>query len=607
MNKTMLALAMAMILGACGTTDTLPTDAARTAPELPLEQQQADAAQALAQLVDSYFEENLKLDPFYAPYLGDKRYNDQFGDDLSEAYISESRALNRRYLEKLAGIDRALLEEQDKLTYDVFQRDRRLDIEAERFPEYLLPFNQFYSRASSFAQFGSGQSAQPFQTVKDYDDFLKKADGFLPWVDSAILRLKQGVQHDVVLPRTLVERILPQLADHVVSDYQKSLFWDPIRKLPAEFSQAEKLWLTDAYRKSISEKIIPGYKKLHTFLKQDYLPKARKSVGFGALPDGQAWYAYYAKLHTTSDLTPEQIHRIGLSEVARILSEMEQVKQQVGFRGDLKAFFTYLNSDDQFYYQRGEELLAGYRALKEQINDILPNYFDVMPKTDYEVREVEAFRAASSAGASYEAGSPDGTRPGIFYVNTHNLRAQPKFGMETLSLHEAAPGHHFQISIQQEMENLPKFRRFGGYTAFDEGWALYAESIGKEMGLFTDPYQYYGRLSDEMLRAMRLVVDTGLHAKGWTREQAITYMRENSSMAESDVIAEVERYMAIPGQALSYKIGQLKLTELRRYAEQELGEAFDVKEFHNQVLTSGALPMAVLEAKIRRWVAGKKN
>ncbi|MGD9340179.1 MAG: DUF885 domain-containing protein, partial [Chromatiales bacterium] len=299
------------------------------------------------------------------------------------------------------------------------------------------------------------------------------------------------------------------------------------------------------------------------------------------------------------------IHELGLAEVARIRSEMEQVRDSVGFEGDLAAFFEYLKTDDTFYYDNAADLLDGYRDLKNRIDALLPALFSDFPAADYEIREVEAFRAQSSAGASYQRPAPDGSRPGIFYVNTHNLRAQPKYGMETLSLHEASPGHHFQVSIQQELTELPRFRRFGGYTAYVEGWALYAESLGRELGLFTDPYQYYGKLNDEQLRAMRLVVDTGLHTEGWSREQAIAFMLENSSLAESDVVAEVERYIAIPGQALSYKIGQIKILELRARAEQKLGDKFDVKAFHSMVLRGGALPMAVLEARTERWIAAR--
>ena len=320
------------------------------------------------------------------------------------------------------------------------------------------------------------------------------------------------------------------------------------------------------------------------------------------MPDGEAWYAFAVAGHTTTDLKPDAIHQIGLAEVSRIRGEMGQVKEQVGFEGDLAAFFVHLQEAPEFYFEHEDDLIAGYVELQKTVNERLPRLFDVMPKADYEVRPVEKFRAKSAAGASYMSPSPDGSRPGVFYVNTFNLKAQPRYGMETLSIHEASPGHHFQISIQQEIESLPRFRRFGGYTAYVEGWALYAESIGKELGMFSDPYQYYGRLSDEMLRAMRLVVDTGLHAKGWTRERAIDSMKENSSMARTDIVAEVERYIAIPGQALAYKIGQRKISELRKRAEEKLGEGFDVKEFHNQILLDGALPLDVLDTKIDEWI-----
>jgi uncharacterized protein (DUF885 family) len=321
------------------------------------------------------------------------------------------------------------------------------------------------------------------------------------------------------------------------------------------------------------------------------------------LPDGEAWYAFAAEGHTTVHMTPDEIHELGLKEVARILGEMDEVRRQVGFQGDRAAFFAFLETDPQFYFTRGEDLVAGYVALKRRIDGLLPKLFSVFPKSDYEVRAVEPYRAASSAGGFYQPPSADGSRPGIFYVNTYNLKAQPKYGMETLSLHEAAPGHHFQIALQQELEDLPRIRRFGSdYTAYVEGWALYAESLGKELGLFTDPYQWFGRLNDEQLRAMRLVVDTGLHAKGWTREQAIRYMLDNSTLAESDVVSEVERYIAWPGQALGYKIGDLALQGLRRRAEQELGAKFDVRDFHREVLSDGAVPMDVLERKIERWI-----
>jgi uncharacterized protein (DUF885 family) len=377
--------------------------------------------------------------------------------------------------------------------------------------------------------------------------------------------------------------------------------------MPEDIPEADRARLADEYRTLLTDTIMPAYAKMGDYLRDEYVPNSRESFGYSELPDGKNWYSFLVKTNTTTDLTPEEIHEIGKQEVARILDEMRMVMAEVGFEGDLQDFFEYVQVEDSFYYEDGADLVAGYETMKERINAVLPDYFDIFPKSDYEIREVEAFRAETAAGASYMPGTPDGSRPGVFYVNTYNLKAQPKFGMETLSLHEAAPGHHFAISIQQEIEGLPMFRRFGGETAYDEGWALYAESIGREMGLFTDPYQYYGKLNDEQLRAMRLVVDTGLHYYGWTREQAIEYMQQNSSMAATDIESEVERYMTIAGQALAYKIGQRAIREMRNRAEKELGDDFDVKAFHRQILIDGSLPMGVLSTKIDEWVAGEKE
>jgi uncharacterized protein (DUF885 family) len=404
-----------------------------------------------------------------------------------------------------------------------------------------------------------------------------------------------------------MEKVLPQLDVMIVERPEQSQYYAPVLAFPEGIAEADRERLTAAYATAIRDELVPAYRRLRDFVRDDYLPKTRTSVAWSALPDGQLWYAFYAQEHTTTTMTADEIHALGLSEVARILGLMDQVRQAVGFSGDLEAFFTFLETDPQFYFTRGEDLLAGYRELKLRIDAALPKLFSVFPRADYEVREVEAFRAQAAAGAYYQQPSADGSRPGIFYVNTFNLKAQPKFGMETLSLHEASPGHHFQVTIQQELEDLPRFRRFGGdYTAYVEGWALYAEYLGKELGMFTDPYQWFGRLNDEQLRAMRLVVDTGLHAKGWTREQAIQYMLDNSTMAESDVVSEVERYIAWPGQALGYKVGDVRIQAMRRRAEAALGPKFDVREFHLEVLGDGAVPMDVLEAKIDRWIAARQ-
>ena len=561
-----------------------------------------EASGELDIVVEEYFEEVLRMNPVFATSLGDDRYDDRLSIGISSGYRAEQGALNRRYLARIEAIDRSALEGQDRLSYDILKRDLSRSIEGERFPGYLQPISQMGSLANFFAQLGSGKSLHPFKTVKNYDDFLSRIDDFEIWSAQAVVNLRQGGRAGIVQPRVVMEKVLPQLAAHVVADLEESLFLSPISAFPEEFGAEDKERLEAAYREAIQEQLIPSYRQLHDFIRDEHLPLTRESVGRTALPDGEAWYAFAVAGHTTTDLKPDAIHQIGLAEVSRIRGEMGQVKEQVGFEGDLAAFFVHLQEAPEFYFEHEDDLIAGYVELQKTVNERLPRLFDVMPKADYEVRPVEKFRAKSAAGASYMSPSPDGSRPGVFYVNTFDLKAQPRYGMETLSIHEASPGHHFQISIQQEIESLPRFRRFGGYTAYVEGWALYAESIGKELGMFSDPYQYYGRLSDEMLRAMRLVVDTGLHAKGWTRERAIDFMKENSSMARTDIVAEVERYIAIPGQALAYKIGQRKISELRKRAEEKLGEGFDVKEFHNQILLDGALPLDVLDTKIDEWI-----
>ncbi len=553
-------------------------------------------------VAEAYFDDYIELNPIYGTYVGRPQYNDRFGNDLTDAYLKARHEMNRHYLAQLAGIPESALSESQRLSRDVLRYELEMALVGETFPSRFLPINQFYSRVITLVQLGSGEGAQPFNRVQDYDNFIGRIRGFIEWSDSAIERMEEGARSNVVLPRVLVQRVIPQLASQIAQPMSESPFAKPLASLPEGLSEAEAAALRQRYLAVLEQELRPALVKLHDYVSTTYLAKSRASHGWRGLPNGAAWYQHLANYHTTTEMPVAEIHRLGLKEVARIRAEMDEVRQRVGFEGDLTAFFEYLGSDPQFFFDEKQALVDGYEGLKSRINGVLPAYFDVMPKADYQVRPVEAFRERSAAGASYQAPAPDGSRPGIFYINTYNLKAQPKWGMTTLSLHEAAPGHHFQIAIKQELTGVPSFQRFGGYTAFEEGWALYAEVLGIEMGLFEDPYQYFGKLSDEMLRAMRLVVDTGLHAQGWSREQAIQYMLDNSPMAESDVIAEVERYMAIPGQALSYKIGQLAILALREKAEAALGDRFDIKAFHNQVLTSGSLPMAVLEAKIDRWI-----
>lgn len=566
----------------------------------------ARESERLDRLVEEYFDRQLERNPVYATFIGDHRFDDELPNMLSPEFIAESHALEQEYLDAIRDIDRSALSHDDQLTWDVFKLEREWAVEGERFPDELMPISQFYSIPTFMAIMGSGQSAQPFRNVQDYENWLGRIDDFDVLMRQIETNLDEGIKRGVTLPKIIVERIIPQLDAHVVDDVTQSIFWQPIANMPEEIGDGERAALEERYREAISEQVVPAYRRLRDYLADEYLPAARDTVGLYALPNGRAWYDYRIKTNTTVALSADAIHDIGLAEVQRIRDEMEKVMREVGFKGTLAEWFEYVKNDDRFYFDNEEDLLEGYRAIEARMNKAVPMLFDINPKAGFEVRPVEAFRAASAAGASYQSPSPDGSRPGIFYVNTHNLKAQPKFGMETLFIHEAIPGHHFQNALQIELTDLPRFRRFGGFTAFGEGWALYAESLGKELGFFEDPMQWYGRLSDEMLRAMRLVVDTGLHAKGWTRERAIRFMQENSSMADSDIVAEVERYIVMPGQALAYKIGQFKISELRERAEEELGDRFDIREFHTQVLIDGELPLPVLEEKIERWIAAQK-
>jgi uncharacterized protein (DUF885 family) len=594
----------ALLAAALASSALVPTPAAADATAVDA---RAAESRKLNEIVEGYFEEVLKLNPLLATSIGDPRYNDRFEVTISPEWRARSERLQRDYLERVGTVDAALLTGQDALTYEIFRTGRERDLEGLRFPGHLMPVNQFFSVPNSFAQLGSGNGMQPFKTVKDYEDFLKRIDGFALWTDQAIINMREGMAKGYVLPRVLVERTLPQLAAQVVEKPEDSLYWGPIGKMPESFTAAERERLAAAYRTAIAGKVIPSYRRLHDFMRDEYLPKARSSVGLDALPDGKAWYEYNVRNITTTGYTPAEIHAIGLREVERIHGEMRKVMTQVGFEGSLDEFFRFLNNDPQFVWPSREALVEGYVGIKQRVDPQLPKLFEILPKADYEVRAVEPFREKSAAGGQYQAASEDGSRPGIFYANAYDLKARPKWAMEALSLHEGNPGHHFQITIQREQKDLPRFRRFGGYTAYSEGWGLYAESLGPDLGVYTDPYQYFGRLEGELFRAIRLVVDTGLHSKGWTREQVLEYIDANSATSDARRIAETERYIAIPGQAVAYKIGQLKISELRARAERELGDRFDIRKFHTAVLVDGALPLDVLEAKIDRWIAAQKE
>lgn len=588
MRRPLLLAALAAGVAAC---------AAPHPPRTP------NSAAAVQQLFADYWEENLQRHPLTATFVGDPRYNDRLPNTLSAEYRAQEHAFEQKWLERIGTVDVSRLGTQDRLSVEIFRRNREKALEGERFPEHLLPLNQFYSFSSTLAQLGSGTSAQPFRTVQDYEHWLARMTQMPALFDQAIANMREGITKGVVQPRALMDKVVPQLDALIVADPRDSLFWQPVVKMPTEFPVGDRERLTAAYATTIAGQVMPAYTRLRDFIRDEYLPKARSTHGLDALPDGAAWYAYNVRAITTTDLTPAQIHQIGLDEVARIHAEMRRVIAQLGFKGDLKAFFKFLTSDPQFKFASEQALLDAYNGLRERVEAGVPRLFSVTPKAAFEIRPVEAFRAKSAAGGSYMRPSEDGSRPGIFYVNTYDLPSRKTWDMEDLFLHEAIPGHHFQLAIQQELKGVPAFRRFGSFTAFIEGWGLYAESLGKELGVYSDPYMYFGYLQNELWRAIRLVVDTGLHSKGWTREQVIAYMLANSAESETQSIAEAERYMAIPGQALAYKIGELRIRQLRAKAQAALGERFDVRAFHAEVLKDGAVPLDVLEAKIDRWIA----
>ena len=455
-------------------------------------------------------------------------------------------------------------------------------------------------------QLASGASAQPFETVQDYHNWLSRLEDYSAWLNSAKTKMEEGIEVGNVLPKSLIKKVIPQLASVVTPKLEDNLFYSPVKNLPENFNDEEKAALTKAYSQIIIDKIVPSYKALHDFMNSDYMAAGRETSGIEGIPDGKKYYAHQIKLYTTTSMTAAEIHQLGLDEVARISSEMEKVKEKVGFKGDLKAFFNEVrNKKELMPFTDPQQVIDNFNAIHAKMKPQVDMLFGKQPKTPFEVRRTEAFREAS-ASAEYNPGSVDGTRPGIFYVPIPDVTKYNVYSDEDLFLHEAIPGHHFQISLTQENEELPKFRKTLWYSAYGEGWALYTESLGEELGLYDDPYQYFGMLGAEMHRAIRLVVDTGLHSKGWTREQAIQYSLDNEAESEASITSEIERYMANPGQALSYKIGQLKIRELRNKAETSLGDAFDIKEFHHQILETGCVPLALLEDKINNWINSNK-
>jgi uncharacterized protein (DUF885 family) len=553
----------------------------------------ASPAEDLHTLVEDHFDRSMEMNPVFATFNGDHRFNDRLANSIGPDHRAASEALEREYLEKIEAIDPSALDGQDQLTWEIFRRERIQALEGMRFPMHLMPINQMFSLPIFFVQLGSPGGMTPFATVEDYENWLARIDGFEIWMDQAIANMRQGIDQGVVLPGVIVDKTLPILEGQVVEDPTASAFYQVIEAMPEEFDAATRERMTAGYVEAIGTQVIPAYQRMATFLRDEYRPHARDTVALTALPGGTAWYEHAIAMHTNSRLTAAEIHEIGRNEVARIQGAMRNLAEEVGFEGDPGAMHAWMREQPELRYESEEDLLESYRALRQVVEPHLGELFGRIPAADFEIRPVEEYRQATTPGAHYMRPTPDGSRPGIFYVNTGGWENRTRAGNEALFIHEAIPGHHFQVALAGELGELPRFRRFGGYTAYIEGWGLYAEQLGPQVGLYRDPYQRLGQLGSELFRARRLVVDTGIHALGWSRDEALAYLGSE---------VEIDRYIVMPGQALAYKIGELKIVELRDRAMQRLGEDFDLRAFHDEILTDGALPLDVLEVKIDDWI-----
>ena len=606
MIRTLLLGAATLALAACTTADAPPPAQVAAAATATAAVNPSDALKLLFAQSD---EAALKRNPIQALYRGDLRYADRLGGLITDEYFAAERAAAEAELAALARIDRAALSPDEQVSYDTFKWQRTIDLRGLQ-PDMLAltatrPIDHFNGFHTFYSEISSGDSVAPFKTVADYRAGLMRNVDFVRWADAAIERMRQGLASGVVQPKLVMENVLQQLDMMIAEGVEGSAFYRPVTKFPADVPEAEQVRLRSAYAQAIRGDILPALTRLRDFIRDEYLPRARPSVGLRDMKGGSELYRYLAEQSTTTTLAPEEIHNIGLREVARLQGEMEKVKAQVGFKGTLREFFDHIRTDPKFKPKSREWLQQEYVAIGKRVDADIGKLFSTVPKTPLEIRPVPALTEKGAARGSYNSGTPDGSRPGVFYFNAYDLPSRTTPSMVTLYLHEGAPGHHFQISLAQENTSLPNFQRFGGNNAYAEGWGLYAETLGKELGVLEDPYQYFGFLDSQLFRAIRLVVDTGIHTKGWTRDQSIQYILDNSSRGRANATAETERYIAIPGQALSYMIGNLKITELRRKAEAALGDRFDPREFHAQVLMTGALPLAVLEAKIDNWIAAK--
>ena len=576
---------------------------AATAPALGAPARAGNTAtQALHTLFDQTWDRELRDDPLTATYFGDTRFNDRW-TDFSAAAIAARNTRDAATLAALKRIPRAALPANEQLNYDLFQRDY----------EQRLRFSRFKPEVYAISHSGGVQTLsevtelQPFVTVKDYDNWLARLRGVPTVVDQSIELLRTGLREKRVQPRVIMERVPAQIAMQLPEKAEDSPFYAPFKQFPDSISAADRARLSAAALQAVKDGILPAYRRLQTFFNNDYLPATRSSVGISDTPDGAAYFRELIAYHTTSrELTADQIHDIGLKEVERIRGEMLKIKDEVGFKGSLPEFFTFLRTDPQFYYKTPEELFNGYALITKRIDPELPRLFGKLARNPYGVRAIPMTSAPNTTTAYYQPGSPDGTRAGFYYVNLYRPEVRPRWEMEVLTVHEAVPGHHLQISLAQEQAEMPQFRRNAGYTAYVEGWALYSERLGYELGLYKDPYSRFGQLTYDMWRAVRLVVDTGMHAKGWSRQQAVDFFKTNAPKTDTDINNEIDRYIAGGGQALAYKIGQLQILRLRSEAEQRLGKQFDIRAFHDALLSTGAVPLDVMTAHMHRWMASQQ-
>lgn len=574
--------------------------ASSSRPVLPSPGARSDAAGSrVGQFFEEYFNTYLQFDPLLASQIGETSYNDQLAIDISEEYRTQIGHFYQRYLEKLARLDTSGINERDRISCQVLRRELTRSLDGLRYPTHLLPIDQLGSLAVRFPLLGSGADVHPFRVPGDYDDFVARAYAFGVWVDTAIANMRRGMELGVVQARPVIERTLPQLEAQIVDDPTTSVFYTPIRQMPQSFSDAQRTRLADAYRRMIAEQIVPTYRRLVEFLRSEYLPKCRDRAGMSALPGGDAWYEYLVRFYTTSEMPIDSLFLRGMAESERIQKARQAIFARVGATSDFE--FRQKVLEHYPLYGTRDSLVAAYTLLKGRVERALPILFTRIPRADFEVRAVEEYREASFP-SHYVPPPPDGSRPGIFYVNAGRTATAPQPVVESLFLHEAIPGHHLQLALQVEQTMLPTFRRFGYYGAFIEGWGLYAESLGSDLGLYTDIFQSYLRLGAELGRAKRLVVDIGLHRKGWSRSEAIDFLMRGGGMERAQAEAEVDRYIAMPGQALSYKVGEMEINELKTRAQRALGEDFDLRAFHDELLGDGALPLDLVEQKIEAWI-----